>query len=402
MSLNPADNKVPYADMKGRLQPELLRAIEVMGYSHMSPVQYKVLSELPSFTDDCLVQAKTGTGKTLAFLLPTLQNLLTSKKHSAGKVSILVVAPTRELAQQIATECDKVTAFCAPRLECHLAFGGSNKKSHLNKFMKGKPSILVATPGRLLDYLSEEPVRAKFSSMQSLVLDEADTMLDRGFLEDIIKILNILPKKETAKWQGMCFSATMPPKINAVLHHVLKPSCTHLSTVSESETPTIDSVPQSLITVPGIEEVIPTLYTLLAQETAKNQKLKAVVFSSTARNAQLLHELFEQKGVSPANLPVHQMHSRMSQPARTKTVDAFKSADRGLLFASDVVGRGMDFPDIGLVVQIGLPMNKEQYVHRVGRTGRAGKTGQAVIIMTPEERPFVTKHRDFPIQNATM
>ncbi|KAH8898998.1 DEAD-domain-containing protein [Thozetella sp. PMI_491] len=403
MAAPPPSTTVPYAQMAGRLQPQLLKALDTLGYANMTPVQQKVLSELKTFKDDCLVQAKTGTGKTIAFLLPTLHTLLTSpRKLAPGKVAVLVIAPTRELAQQIAAECDKLTQFCKPPLECHLAFGGSNKKSHMNRFMKGKPSILVATPGRLLDYLQEDEVRVKFSDMRSLILDEADTMLDQGFLESILKILTLLPQKQEAKWQGMCFSATMPAKIHKVLHNVLNPGYPHLSTVDENETPTIDSVPQFLISVPGVEDVIPTLHTLLACEEADNKNLKAVVFSSTARNAGLLYQLFELNGVSPGRLPLFQMHSRMSQAARNKMVDTYKNADRGLLFASDVVGRGMDFPDVGLVVQIGLPINKEQYIHRVGRTGRAGKTGRATVIMTPEEVPFVRIHKEFPIQETTL
>jgi ATP-dependent RNA helicase MSS116, mitochondrial len=152
--------------------------------------------------------------------------------------------------------------------------------------------------------------------------------------------------------------------------------------------------------VESIASVLTTLHTVLACEQLDEPALKAVVFTHTARNAGILYQLFSIQGVSPGNLPKHQMHSRMSQTARNKTVDAFKQADRGLLFASDVVGRGMDFPDIGLVVQIGIPMNSEQYVHRVGRTGRAGKIGRAVIILAPEEMVFVRKNPQFPIKNT--
>ncbi|KAK3942460.1 hypothetical protein QBC46DRAFT_339409 [Diplogelasinospora grovesii] len=390
-------NRASYGEMAGRLQPQLLQALEKMEYTHMTPVQQKML-QLPRFTDDCLVQAKTGTGKTIAFLLPALQTLLTTKGLARGQVGLLVLAPTRELAQQIVDECDKLTSLCKPPLECHVAVGGSNKASHLNKFLKGKPTILVATPGRLNDYLSDPAVKERFGSVRCVVLDEADRMLDQGFLPALTTILKSLPDKAAAGWQGMCFSATMPPSINKVLHMVLKPNHLRLSTIDENEVPTVEAVPQSLITVNSIQDVLPTLHTLLSCEQMDNPDLKAVVFSSTARHAGLLYQIFGEGGASPGGLPVFQMNSRMAQGARNKTVQLFKEAERGLLFASDVVGRGMDFPNIGLVVQVGLPLDSEQYVHRVGRTGRAGKVGRAVMVLIPEEMGFIKRNPKFPIK----
>ncbi|KAK3326015.1 P-loop containing nucleoside triphosphate hydrolase protein [Apodospora peruviana] len=397
-----ATTSMAFSQMAGRLNPNLLNALDKMQYANMTPVQQQVL-QLPTFNQDCLVQAKTGTGKTIAFLLPALNNLLSNKGLQRSNVGLLVLAPTRELAQQIADECDKLTSLCQPPLECHLAVGGSNRKSQLSKFLNGNPTILVATPGRLTDYLSEAGPRKKLSQVRCVVLDEADRMLDAGFMPALVKILEQLPPKAEAGWQGMCFSATMPPEINKVLHLVLKPNHVRLSTLSENDTPTVDAIPQSLIQVKGVEDVFPTLHRLLSCERIDNPSLKAIIFSSTARQAGLMYHIFGHTGgASPGKLPVWQMNSRMSQPARNRTVEEFKATDRGLLFASDVVGRGMDFPDIGLVIQIGLPLDKEQYVHRVGRTGRAGKGGRAVSILTPEEMPFVRRNRQFPIKETTL
>lgn len=169
---------------------------------YMTPVQQKVLTELPSSSSECLVQAKTGTGKTIAFLLPALQALLSSKPLPPGQVGILILSPTRELALQIAKECDQITALLPQRLECHTAFGGTARASNLNKFLNGKPTVLVATPGRLNDYLTEERARVKFQDIRTLILDEADTMLEQGFLLAIKDILKRLPPKN-AGWQGM-------------------------------------------------------------------------------------------------------------------------------------------------------------------------------------------------------
>ena len=393
------DGRVPYDQLAGRLKPQLLQALKTMEITHMSPVQEKVLS-LPTFTQDCLVQAKTGTGKTIAFLLPALQTLLSAKDLDPSYVALLILAPTRELAQQIADECDRLTSACNKPFECHVAVGGSKKTASLNKFLRGKPTVLVATPGRLIDYLSEPEPQEKLSKVRCLVLDEADRMLDEGFIPDVMRILQRIPPKATAGWQGMCFSATVPPEINKVLHLVLSPDHARISTIDENEAPTIDTVPQTVFPVPSINEVLPTLHSVLSCAKADNPALKAVIFAPTARHTALLYHLFGYTGgAAPPKLPVFQMHSRMSQPQRTRTIDEFKQTDRGLLFASDVVGRGMDFPDINLVVQIGVPSEKDQYVHRVGRTGRAGKVGEAVMILTPEEMWFVKKNPEFPIKN---
>jgi len=179
----------------------------------MSPVQQKTLNDMPNFRADVLAQAKTGTGKTIAFLLPALHSLLTQPSLPKGQVAILILSPTRELALQIAKECDALTAQLRQRPECHTAYGGTSKSTELRKFLNNDPKVLVATPGRLNDYLSDESVAERFENIQTLVLDEADTMLETGFLVAINDILRHLPPKSKAGWQGMCFSATVPPKV---------------------------------------------------------------------------------------------------------------------------------------------------------------------------------------------
>lgn len=197
------------------------------------------------------MQAKTGTGKTTAFLLPALQSLVTSESLPKGQVAILILSPTRELAMQIAKECDQITAHLHKRVQCHTAYGGktdnisqvkliesgSARASALSKFMTGSPSVLVATPGRLKDYLSEEATQAKFNDLRTVILDEADTMLEQGFLQDVKQILRLLPSKSSG-WQGMCFSATVPDKIKDVLKIVLKQGYATISTIDKTEPPT--------------------------------------------------------------------------------------------------------------------------------------------------------------------
>ncbi|KAK4173099.1 putative ATP-dependent RNA helicase MSS116 mitochondrial precursor [Triangularia setosa] len=387
--------RVPFSQLKGRIAPQLLQNIEKMGLTHMSPVQEQVL-QMSSLKNDCLVQAKTGTGKTIAFLLPALQNILTAPDLQRDFVALLVLAPTRELAQQIADECDKLTGRT---LDCHIAVGGTAKESRLKKFLNGKPTVLVATPGRLIDYLSEEETRHKLSKLRCVVLDEADRMLDQGFAPSIKRILQQIPKKQVAGWQGMCFSATVPNEIQQFLPLVLNKNHTRISTIDPNETPTVDRIPQSAIPIESISDALPVLHSYLMTQKKANPQLKAVIFSGTARHAGLLYHVFGPTGgAAPKGLPCFQMHSRLSQPARTRTIEEFKTAEAGLMFASDVIGRGMDFPDIDLVIQMGFPPEKAQYVHRVGRTGRAGKSGEATMILTPQEMRFVRVNKDFPIR----
>lgn len=361
----------------------------------MTPVQQKVLTELPTFQSDCLVQAKTGTGKTIGFLLPTLNSLLTSSALPKGQVAILVLSPTRELALQIAKECDSVTAQLHPRLECHTAYGGTSKERDLKKFLDGNPKIVVATPGRLNDYLSDAYVAEKFANIRTLILDEADTMLEAGFLNAINDILRRLPPK-SAGWQGMCFSATMPKKIVDVLPKVLKPGYTRLTTIDPNETPTIDLVTQHSVIIPTVADTYTSLYALLLQEyELAPDNFKVIVFGTTANNVALMHGVFSNLFANKAQ--VFQLQSRLSQNIRTRTTNEYKAAKAGIMFASDVIGRGMDFPNVSLVIQVGLPSNGEQYVHRVGRTARAGNEGRAVILLTQRESYFLKANKQLPI-----
>ncbi|KAL5048927.1 hypothetical protein BDW71DRAFT_195788 [Aspergillus fruticulosus] len=389
----PTDGLQPYSSMAGKLDQKLLQALNVLGFEHMSPVQQRVLTELPTWRSDCLVQAKTGTGKTVAFLLPALHCIIQGQSQARrGQVAILIITPTRELAQQIAKSCDELTSQLARPLECHIAVGGTARASAHSRFMNGNPSILVATPGRLKDYLSEPETAEKLKDIQTLVLDEADTMLEAGFLADVKQILKLIPPKSTG-WQGMCFSATLPPRVKDVVSVVLKPGYTSISTIDKNEPPTHERVPQYHVIMPSVSETFTTLSSLLTHETRKNNKI--IVFGVTANMVALFYNVFA-NGLT--SLRVFEIHSRLTQSARTRTTSQFKEADAGILFASDVIGRGMDFPNVDLVVQIGLPSNAEQYVHRVGRTARAGNDGRAVILLTESESFFLKANRHLAIQ----
>lgn len=385
----------PFSAMQGILHPSLLKGLDDMGFANMTPVQSKVLGGLRPLKRDCLVQAKTGTGKTIAFLLPAIQSLLQSSPP-LGHVSILILSPTRELALQIAAEAARLLACFTSPIEVHTAFGGVGLVPTLARFKRGDPKILVATPGRLSYYLGEPDVRLKFQSMQTLILDEADAMLDIGFLPEILSIIDQLPSKREKRWQGMCFSATVPDKIKKVLPKVLNEDYTMISTVDSSEPPTLAGVEQNFIVIPTVKDTFNALFALISLETSESKESpKIIVFGTVAKLVALYVRLFQEQ----TRLKVYELHSRLSQSNRIRITAEFKQADRGILFATDVVGRGMDFPNVTLVVQVGLPISSDAYTHRVGRTARAGKDGRAIILLTEAESYFIHANRKFPITN---
>lgn len=218
-----------------------------------------------------------------------------------------------------------------------------------------------------------------------------------GFLPDILKILHALPPKRGPGegWQGMCFSATIPPRMQQVFSHVLAKDHVSISTLDASEPPTLAKVPQYMVIIPDVSDTFKALLALLTLEIkATKGESKIIVFGTTANLVALYAKVFE----GLLNLQVFELHSRLSQPARTKATDSFKTTSRGIMFASDVIGRGMDFPDVSLVLQVGVPLDSDAYTHRVGRTARAGKDGRAIIMMTKIEASFWFKdNRQFPI-----
>ncbi|MCJ1468262.1 hypothetical protein MMC07_006890 [Pseudocyphellaria aurata] len=391
-SLKAADAQ-QFGTMQDLLHPSLLKGLDAMGFEYMTPVQSKVLTELRPLKRDCLVQAKTGTGKTIAFLLPAIQTL-TKSFPRRGQVSILIISPTRELAVQIATEATTLLAQFEVPIEVQTAFGGTRREHMMNMFSKGDPKILVATPGRLKDYLSDENLRLRFQSLQTLILDEADRMLEAGFLPDILSIIQRLPAKDKTRWQGMCYSATFPNSIKEVLSNVLDKDYMTISTIDSSEPPTLARVEQNSIVIPSVKDTFNALYSLITSEISKEGgNPKILVFGSTTRMVALYAQLFQDQ----KRLKVYELHSRLTQAARTRTTSEFKDAECGILFATDVVGRGMDFPNVTLVVQVGIPSTSDAYTHRVGRTARAGKDGRGLILLTEAESYFLHANRKFPI-----
>jgi ATP-dependent RNA helicase MSS116 len=377
-----------FADLaKGNLlHPVLLSTIsEDLKFDRMMPVQAATLHDLLANRIDCLAQAKTGTGKTIAFLLPAIQTLINKNRPAGSAVSLLVISPTRELAMQIAKEATALLKRF-PNYKVCFAIGGTNKATESSNILGGC-DILIATPGRLIDHLSDERIRYCFRNLDTLVLDEADRLLDMGFMPDLKEIVKSLPDKQTSNRQGMLFSATIAPHVENVAHLILSKGYKFINSIPEGELNTHERVPQHLITVPAFSDVAAALVGSIRSEVALNgaDTFKAIVFAPTAALVDYYGDILE---AMPNMLPTSVLHSRISQTKRTKFTDAFRTAKNGILVATDVVARGMDFPLVTNVFQVGIPADKESYVHRLGRTARAGAEGRGTFIVTPYEMFF--------------
>jgi ATP-dependent RNA helicase MSS116 len=377
-----------FADLANEnlIHPVVLKTItEDLKFDHMMPVQAATLHDLLSQRIDCLAQAKTGTGKTIAFLLPAIQTLINRNRAPGSKVSLLVISPTRELAMQIAKEATALLQRL-PKYKVCFAIGGTNKSTEEKSILAGC-DILVATPGRLIDHLSDERIVDSFSSLDTLVLDEADRLLDMGFMPALKDIVRHLPDKKDTNRQGMLFSATIAPHVQKVAHLVLSPNYKFISTIPKGELNTHERVPQQLVVVPTFSDVAAGMVGSIRSEikTVGLDAFKAIVFAPTAALVDFYGTILE---TIPGLPSVTVLHSRVGQTKRTNVTNAFREANNGILVATDVVARGMDFPLVTNVFQVGIPSDKESYVHRLGRTARAGAEGRGTFIIAQPETFF--------------
>lgn len=364
---------------------------DVLGFSCLTEVQN---ATLPIIMDgkDVLAKAKTGTGKTIAFLLPSIEGLVLAPPPQRA-ISVLVLSPTRELASQIAKEADALLTYHP--FKATVVYGGTNINSERNRLAQGRCDVLVATPGRLIDHLENSTGLAQrlASTVRCLVLDEADQLLEMGFKVSIERILSFLP---TAR-QTLLFSATMPQAVHQVAGLALKKNYAFVDTVGEDNVATNDQVQQAWVTVP-MEQTFHVLRCILRAASA-NPGHKIIVFFTTARLTQLMAAVMQGAGFPD----VLEIHSRKSQSARDKSSTAFRAAQEAIMFTSDVSARGVDYPDVSLVIQVGQPSSREQYIHRLGRTARAGKSGQGVLLLAPYEQNFVKRElKDLPISQSSL
>lgn len=269
-----------------------------------------------------------------------------------------------------------------------IAIGGTNKKTEEQRIMKGC-DLLIGTPGRLYDHLTTEDssVVDMLQNLDTLVLDEADRLLDMGFLDSLKKIVRCLPDKATSKRQGMLFSATVPEHVKKVAQLVLSKDYKSISTIAEGELNTHERVPQQLIVVPTFSDMAAGLLGALRQELALvgPNAFKVIVFAPAARLVDFYTEVLQN---SPGLPPVVSLHARMTQNRRSKITEDFRQAHSCILVATDVIARGMDFPSVTNIFQAGIPSDKESYIHRLGRTARAGAEGRGTFIITSHETQY--------------
>ena len=348
------------------LAEPLARAVAEMGYTAMTPIQAKAIPVVLQGRD-VMGAAQTGTGKTAAFSLPLLQRLLrhanTSTSPARHPVRALVLLPTRELADQVAQQI-KLYAKYTP-LRCAVVFGGMDMKPQVEELRKGV-EVLVATPGRLLDHI--EAKTAVLNQVEYVVLDEADRMLDIGFLPDLQRILSYLPKQRTT----LLFSATFSPEIKRLAASYLQDPV--VIEVARANT-TASTVEQRFFRVEEEDK-----RQALQQLLRAHQVTQAFVFVNSKLGCARLARALERDGLRVAAL-----HGDKSQDERLKALDAFKQGQVDLLVCTDVAARGLDIKDVPAVFNVDLPFNAEDYVHRIGRTGRAGASGLAISFVSAKD-----------------
>jgi len=345
------------------LAPSLLEAVAAEGYTTPTPIQAKAIPAVLE-GQDVLAAAQTGTGKTAAFTLPLLHRL---GQESYKKPRVLVLTPTRELAAQV--EQSVKTYGRQTRIKSTVVFGGVGYQPQISAFRKGV-DVIVATPGRLLDHLQQGNL--DLSGVETLVLDEADRMLDMGFINDIKKVLKYIP----AKRQTLLFSATFSKDIRKLAANLLN---NPIEIDVAPRNATAERIDQKAIMVEKARK-----RALLSHLITSGEWSQVLVFARTKHGANRLVKQLETDGLSAAAL-----HGNKSQNARTKALEGFKNGSIRVLVATDIAARGIDIDALPHVVNYELPNVPEDYVHRIGRTGRAGSEGEAVSLVGPDERKFL-------------
>jgi ATP-dependent RNA helicase DeaD len=354
------------------LEPDVLQAVSEMGFEEATPIQAKSIPVVLSGRD-MIGQAQTGTGKTAAFGIPLVNKIPATE----DRIVALIMAPTRELAIQVAEEIEKLGKFKGIR---SLAIYGGQDINRQIRSLRRKPQIIIGTPGRLLDHINRKTIR--LDDVRTVVLDEADEMLDMGFMDDIQTILKLVPEER----QTLLFSATMPYNIQKLAQQFLK-NPEHISVIPKQ------------VSAPSIQQ-----YYIEVQERMKFDALcrlidmeppeLAIIFGRTKRRVAELTEALAKRGYAADGL-----HGDLSQNQRDAVMRKFRDGTIDMLVATDVAARGLDVSGVTHVINFDLPQDPESYVHRIGRTGRAGKEGTSWTFVTPREMDHlrfiekITRHR---------
>ena len=349
----------------GRLDPQLQKAAKDAGYEKPTPIQAEAMPYVLEGRD-LIGCAQTGTGKTAAFMLPILNHLLKCRRpRHIGHPRALVLSPTRELAAQTAQNTLKYSKYTNLPFAC--VFGGVSQYGQVKDIKRGAET-LIACPGRLIDLMTQGIIY--LDQVEIFVLDEADRMLDMGFFPDIRRIMNKLPKAR----QSLFFSATMSPEVRKLASELV----TNPATVTIApETPTVDKINQSVIFVEKPNKDA-TLIHLLNEHP---EWTKVMVFTKMRHGADRVVKKLLREHVECAAI-----HSDKTQNQRTRALDGFRQGKVRVLVATDIASRGIDVPEVSAVINMELPLETESYVHRIGRTARAGADGVAISLVTPEEK----------------
>ena len=352
----------------GRLDQKLQHAIADAGYEKPTPIQREAM---PLVLDgrDLIGCAQTGTGKTAAFMLPILNHIIKNRKpRRIGHPRALVLSPTRELAAQTAENVRLYSKYCDIPFAC--VFGGVSQFGQVKDIKRGAET-LIACPGRLIDLMSQGIIF--LDQIEIFVLDEADRMLDMGFLPDIKRIISKLPRVR----QSLFFSATMGREVTRLADELVHDA----AKVSISpETPTVEKIAQRVMFVDKAQKDMLLIH-LLNQHPEWD---KVIVFTKMRHGADRVHRKLDRAKIAAAAI-----HSDKTQNQRTKALEGFKAGRTRVLVATDIASRGIDVPEVSCVVNMELPLETESYVHRIGRTARAGESGIAISFVTPAERPLL-------------
>ncbi|GAA5877397.1 hypothetical protein JCM1840_006087 [Sporobolomyces johnsonii] len=347
------------------------KALDGMGFTNMTEVQARTIPPLLA-GKDVLGAAKTGSGKTLAFLIPAIEMLNKLKFKPRNGTGAIVVSPTRELALQIFGVAKELCEHHNQTFA--IVMGGANRKAEAEKLAKGV-NLLIATPGRLLDHL-QNTKGFVFNNLRALIIDEADRILEIGFEDEMRQIVNLLPKENR---QSMLFSATQTTKVTDLARMSLRPGPLYINVDSHRDTSTADNLEQGYVVCDSDKRFL-LLFTFLR----KNLKKKVIVFFSSCKSVQYHGEL-----LNYIDVPVLDLHGKQKQQKRTNTFFEFCNAPTGILLCTDVAARGLDIPKVDWIIQFDPPDDPRDYIHRVGRTARAGKTGKSLLFLLPSELGFL-------------
>ncbi|KZT52976.1 putative HAS1-helicase associated with Set1p [Calocera cornea HHB12733] len=360
----------PFTDLD--LSPATLAALDAMGMKTMTPVQERTIPPLLA-GKDVLGAAKTGSGKTLAFLLPSVELLSRLKFKPRNGTGVLILTPTRELALQIFGVVKEL--FSHGHSQTYgIVMGGANRKAEADKLVKGV-NLIVGTPGRVLDHLRNTKGFV-FKNLKALVIDEADRILEIGFEDEMRQIIALLPNDNR---QSMLFSATQTNKVSDLARISLRPGPLFIDVAATQATSTVTTLTQGYVVCPSDRRFL-LLFTFLK----KNLKKKVIVFFSSCSSVKYHSEL-----LNYIDVPVLDLHGKQKQQKRTNTFFEFCNASSGILLCTDVAARGLDIPKVDWIVQFDPPDDPRDYIHRVGRTARAGKDGKSLMFLLPSELGFL-------------